>query len=162
MIDSPIHIRLQQEHFESEVQQAMLSILVSADFIKRKQLAVCGLKNLTHSQYNILRILKGKPAGYCRKEIIERMVEKAPDVTRLIDGLVSEKLAERVSSETDKRMSLTRITEKGINLLSELHEPMQLLAQDMNEIFSKHDLHVSTELCGRIITHEMKAEGEQS
>ena len=162
MIDSPIHIRLQQEHFESEVQQAMLSILVSADFIKRKQLAVCGLKNLTHSQYNILRILKVKPAGYCRKEIIERMVEKAPDVTRLIDGLVSEKLAERVSSETDKRMSLTRITEKGINLLSELHEPMQLLAQEMNEIFSKHDLHMITELCGRIITHEMKAEGEQS
>lgn len=162
MIDSPIHIRLQQEHFESEVQQAMLSILVSADFIKRKQLAVCGLKSLTHSQYNILRILKGKPAGYCRKEIIERMVEKAPDVTRLIDGLVSEKLAERVSSETDKRMSLTRITEKGINLLSELHEPMQLLAQEMNEIFSKHDLHMITELCGRIITHEMKAEGEQS
>ena len=162
MIDSPIHIRLQQEHFESEVQQAMLSILVSADFIKRKQLAVCGLKNLTHSQYNILRILKGKPAGYCRKEIIERMVEKAPDVTRLIDGLVSEKLAERVSSETDKRMSLTRITEKGINLLSELHEPMQLLAQEMNEIFSKHDLHMITELCGRIITHEMKVEGEQS
>ena len=162
MIDSPIHIRLQPEHFESEVQQAILSILVSADFIKRKQLAVCGLKNLTHSQYNILRILKGKPAGYCRKEIIERMVEKAPDVTRLIDGLVSEKLAERVSSETDKRMSLTRITEKGINLLSELHEPMQLLAQEMNEIFSKHDLHMITELCGRIITHEMKAEGEQS
>ena len=90
------------------------------------------------------------------------MVEKAPDVTRLIDGLVSEKLAERVSSETDKRMSLTRITEKGINLLSELHEPMQLLAQEMNEIFSKHDLHMITELCGRIITHEMKAEGEQS
>lgn len=162
MIDSPIHIRLQQEHFESEVQQAMLSILVSADFIKRKQLAVCGLKSLTHSQYNILRILKGKPAGYCRKEIIERMVEKAPDVTRLIDGLVSEKLAERVSSETDKRMSLTRITEKGINLLSELHEPMQLLAKEMDGIFSKKDLISIIELCGRIITHEMKAEGEQS
>lgn len=162
MIDSPIHIRLQQEHFESEVQQAMLSILVSADFIKRKQLAVCGLKNLTHSQYNILRILKGKPAGYCRKEIIERMVEKAPDVTRLIDGLVSEKLAERVSSETDKRMSLTRITEKGINLLSELHEPMQLLAKEMDGMFSKKDLISIIELCGRIITHEMKAEGEQS
>ncbi len=162
MIDSPIHIRLQQEHFESEVQQAMLSILVSADFIKRKQLAVCGLKSLTHSQYNILRILKGKPAGYCRKEIIERMVEKAPDVTRLIDGLVSEKLAERVSSETDKRMSLTRITEKGINLLSELHEPMQLLAKEMDGMFSKKDLISIIELCGRIITHEMKAEGEQS
>jgi len=161
MIDSPIHIRLKQAHFESEVQQAMLSILVSADFIKRKQLAVCGLKSLTHSQYNILRILKGNPAGYCRKEIIERMLEKAPDVTRLIDGLVLEKLAERVSSETDKRMSLTRITEKGINLLSELHGPMQTLAEEMNEMFSKQDLNLITELCGRIIIHEMKTEGEQ-
>lgn len=161
MIESPIHIRLKQDHFESEVQQAMLSILVSADFIKRKQLAVCGLKNLTHSQYNILRILKGNTAGYCRKEIIERMLEKAPDVTRLIDGLVTENMAERVSSETDKRMSLTRITEKGINLLSELHGPMQTFSQELNEIFSKHDLHMITELCGRIIIHEMKTEGEQ-
>ncbi len=54
MNDSPIHIRLKQDRFVSELQQAMLSILVSADIIKRKQLAVCGLKNLTHSQYNIL------------------------------------------------------------------------------------------------------------
>ena len=162
MIDSPIHIRLKQDRFESEVQQAMLSILVAADIIKRKQLAVCGLKNLTHSQYNILRILKGNPEGYCRKDIIERMLEKAPDVTRLIDGLVSENLAERISSVTDKRMSLTKITEKGINLLTELHEPMQAFSKEMDGMFSKKDLISIIELCGRIITHEMKAEGEQS
>jgi DNA-binding MarR family transcriptional regulator len=142
MNDSPIHIRLKQDRFVSELQQAMLSILVSADIIKR--------------------ILKGNPEGYCRKDIIERMLEKAPDVTRLIDGLVSEKLAERISSETDKRMSLTKITEKGINLLTELHEPMQAFSKEMDGMFSKKDLISIIELCGRIITHEMKAEGEQS
>ena len=163
MKDSPIHIRLKQNQFESDVQQAMLSLIVAADIIKRKQLIVCSSKSLTHSQYNILRILKGcHPQGYCRKDIIERMLEKAPDVTRLIDGLVAEEYAERIPSETDKRMSLTKITEKGINLLHELREPMQSFSKEMNQMFSVQDLESITELCGRIIAHEMKAEGVQS
>ena len=107
MNDSPIHIRLKQDRFVSELQQAMLSILVSADIIKRKQLAVCGLKNLTHSQYNILRILKGNPEGYCRKDIIERMLEKAPDVTRLIDGLVSENFVSMIIPTINPKEKIT-------------------------------------------------------
>jgi DNA-binding MarR family transcriptional regulator len=141
----------------------MLSLLVAADIIKRKQLSVCTTRELTHSQYNILRILKGcYPDGYCRKDIIERMLEKAPDVTRLIDGLVSSGNAERIPGITDKRMSLTRITEKGINLLNELREPMQSFSKEMDQMFSMQDLESITELCGRIISHEMKAEGVQS
>jgi DNA-binding MarR family transcriptional regulator len=158
---SPIHIRLKQEHFESEVQQAMLSLIVAADIVKKKQLEVCSSKSLTHSQYNILRILKGcHPEGYCRKDIIERMLEKAPDVTRLIDGLVAEKYAERIQGITDKRMSLTRITEKGIDLLKELHIPMQTFAKEMDEMYSKKELNSMIELCGRIISHDMKSQGE--
>ena len=160
MKDSPIHIRLKQERFENEVQQAMLSLIVSADIIKKKQLEVCSSKKLTHSQYNILRILKGHPGGYCRKDIIERMLEKAPDVTRLIDGLVAQGYAERVQGITDKRMSLTRITQKGIDLLDELHEPMQTFAKEMDEMYSKKELNSMIELCGRIITHDMKSQGE--
>jgi DNA-binding MarR family transcriptional regulator len=107
--------------------------------------------------------LKGcYPDGYCRKDIIERMLEKAPDVTRLIDGLVSSGNAERIPGITDKRMSLTRITEKGINLLNELREPMQSFSKEMDQMFSMQDLESITELCGRIISHEMKAEGVQS
>lgn len=161
MKESPIHIRLKQERFENEVQQAMLSLIVSADIIKKKQLEVCSSKKLTHSQYNILRILKGcHPEGYCRKDIIERMLEKAPDVTRLIDGLVAQEYAERVQGITDKRMSLTRITQKGIDLLNELHEPMQTFAKEMNEMYSKKELNSIIDLCGRIITHDMKSQGE--
>ena len=160
MNDSPIHIRLKQDRFESEVQQAMLSILVAADIIKRKQMDVCASKRLTHSQYNILRILKGHhPHGYCRKDIIERMLEKAPDVTRLIDGLVAEGFAERIPGITDKRMSLTRITQDGMDLLDELHGPMQTFAKEMDAMFSVKELNAITELCGRVITHELKNEG---
>ncbi|MFM6955907.1 MAG: MarR family winged helix-turn-helix transcriptional regulator [Ignavibacteria bacterium] len=159
MNDSPLHIRLKQERFESPVHQAMLSILVSADIIKRNQLAVCFDKELTHSQYNILRILKGTPEGFCRKEIIERMLEKAPDVTRLIDGLVARNLAERIQSPIDKRMSLTRITEEGLHLLDELHVPMQSFAKEMDAMFSEEELLTITELCGRVIAHELQIEG---
>ena len=160
MKDSPIHIRLKQNQFESDVQQAMLSLIVAADIIKRKQLIVCSSKCLTHSQYNILRILKGcHPQGYCRKDIIERMLEKAPDVTRLIDGLVAENYAERIPSEIDKRMSLTRITQEGLHLLDELHVPMQSFAKEMDAMYSEEELHTITELCGRVIAHELQIEG---
>lgn len=155
MKESPLHIRLKQKKFESEIQQAMLSIVVAADIIKRKQFKVCESKKLTHSQYNILRILKGNPEGYCRKEIMERMLEKAPDATRLIDGLVAYHLAERIISKQDKRMSLTRITEKGIALLQDLHEPMQSFAKELNVMYSKTDVKNISELCGRIISVEL-------
>ena len=156
MEDSPLHIRLKQKRFESEIQQAILSILVAADIIKRRQLTVCVSKRLTHSQYNILRILKGNPEGYSRKEIIERMLEKAPDATRLIDGLVAEGMAERITSKVDKRISLTRITEKGKKTLIELHEPMQTFSKELDALYNKTELTKLADLCGRIIAHEMK------
>ena len=153
---SPLHSRLKQKRFESEIQQAMLSILVAADIIKRKQLSVCVSRDLTHSQYNILRILRGNPDGYSRKEIIERMLEKAPDATRLIDGLVAQGMAERITSKVDKRVSLTRITEKGKKTLIALHEPMQTFSKELDALYNKTELTKLADLCGRIIAHEMK------
>lgn len=162
MKQSPIHNRLKQKQFQTATQQAMLSMLVAADIIKRKQSEVCASKNLTHSQYNILRILKGcHPNGYCRKEIIERMLEKAPDVTRLIDGLVTDGKAERIQSETDKRMSLTKITEDGIALLDELHQPMQEFSTELDKLYSNKELVELSALCERIIALDIKPEGDK-
>lgn len=161
MIESPIHIRLKQQHFESDQQQAMLSLLVAAEIIKKKQIEVCSTKNITHSQYNILRILKGcHPEGYCRKDIIERMLEKAPDVTRLINGLVQAEYAERDAGLVDKRMSLTKITQKGLDLLDELHEPMQAYSKELHTLFSKEDLTRIIELCGKIISHDLESQNK--
>ena len=76
---------------------------------------------ITGSQYNVLRILKGVyPGGHPRCEIASRMIERAPDITRLIDRLEKQKLVERDRSDKDRRMSVTKITQKGLNVVNEL------------------------------------------
>jgi DNA-binding MarR family transcriptional regulator len=76
---------------------------------------------ITGSQYNVLRILKGVyPDGHARCAIATRMIERASDITRIIDRLEKQELVERDRNEEDRRMSITRITKKGISLVDEI------------------------------------------
>jgi DNA-binding MarR family transcriptional regulator len=69
----------------------------------------------------VLRILRGAyPNGHSRCEVIERMVDRAPDVTRLIDRLERQGLVARERSSNDRRLSITRITGKGLELLERM------------------------------------------
>ena len=62
---------------------------------------------LTFSYYNVLRILRGaSDEGYPRCDIIERMIDPAPDVTRLIDQLINKGWVSRARSLEDRRVSL--------------------------------------------------------
>jgi DNA-binding MarR family transcriptional regulator len=126
--------RLKQSNFESSEQEAILNILVSSNHIKGRVDSACSKSGITVSQYNVLRILKGKyPDGYARFDIIGRMIDPAPDVTRLIDRLIKQGLVERFTSDTDRRLSMARITKKGIELL-DLIKPQ---IDDINEIITK-------------------------
>lgn len=80
---------------------------------------------ITPTQYNVLRILRGAgPEGLCRNDIRGRLVAQVPDVTRLLDRLVSSQLVERERSSTDRRLVSTRITSAGLALLARLDEPV--------------------------------------
>ena len=106
--------RIQQQRFESPAVEAMLNLLVAADFMARKTDEVCASFQVTRSQFNVLRILKGAhPDGHARCDIIRRMVEQSPDITRLVDRLESQGLAIRDRSGEDRRLSITRITPAG-------------------------------------------------
>ena len=77
--------------------------------------------NVTETQYNVLRILKGVyPSGHARCEIASRMIERASDVTRIIDRLEKQGLAERDRTNKDRRISITRITKKGIKIVDDI------------------------------------------
>ena len=77
--------------------------------------------NITETQYNVLRILKGAyPEGHARCEIASRMIERASDVTRIIDRLEKQGLVERDRTSEDRRISITRITDKGIKIVEEI------------------------------------------
>ena len=88
--------RLKQTKFESAEQEVILNILVASNHIKSIVETACSNFGISLSQFNVLRILNGKyPEGYPRCDIISRMIEPAPDVTRLIDRLIKRKLVER-------------------------------------------------------------------
>lgn len=111
-------IRLQQSKPFSAQTDAMLNILVAADYFRQIGGEICGSEGINFTQYNILRILNGAyPDGHPRCEIRVRLIERGSDVTRHIDKLVANGLAVRVRSDVDKRWSLTKITPKGMEML---------------------------------------------
>ncbi len=104
--------------FKNEVHKAGLNILYTAWWLKTimsRQLKEFGL---THEQFNVLRILKGKyPEQICVKEIACRMIEKNSNVPRIIDRLEVKKLVKRNVSLADKRETVVTLTNAGINML---------------------------------------------
>lgn len=123
--------RLHQIKFESPVQEAVLNLMVAAGHVRDRIDRVCEDHALTHGQYNVLRILRGAPEGHARCEIARRLIERAPDVTRLIDRLQRQGLVERARSEEDRRLSLTRITKKGLKVLDTMQPAVDAAFQEI-------------------------------
>jgi DNA-binding MarR family transcriptional regulator len=80
---------------------------------------------LTMTQYNVLRILRGAgESGLCRNEVGARMIAPVPDATRLIDRLIAAGYAQKHKNIDDKRYTTTRITDKGLELLAQMDQPI--------------------------------------
>ena len=112
----------------------MLNLIVAADYVCMRLERVCAEFGITRPQYNVLRILRGvHPGGHPRAEIAARLLASAPDVTRLVDRLQAQGLVERDRVEEDRRLSIARITKKGLRLL----EQMQPHISEEHERFSR-------------------------
>ncbi|PSR01913.1 MAG: MarR family transcriptional regulator, partial [Bacteroidetes bacterium SW_8_64_56] len=99
----------------------MLNLFVAAAHVRRRVERVCRKYDLQFSHHNVLRILRGvHPNGHPRSEIVERMLDPSPDVTRLIDKLVDRGLVRRSTSEEDRRMTMHTITDEGLDLLNDM------------------------------------------
>ena len=82
--------------------------------------------NLSATQYNILRVLRGAGEnGLACREIGCRLITRDPDITRLLDRLESRGLIARAREAQDRRVVKTRITADGLRLLKELDQPVQ-------------------------------------
>lgn len=143
--------RLKQSQFESDTQEATLNILVTANYLRQYMNAICAEFDITHTQYNVLRILKGvHPNGHPRSEIICRMIEQAPDVTRLIDRLEKQGLVERIRTDQDRRLSIARITQKGITLLQNMHKYVDRFDRVIGDRLTQEECRELSRLCERI------------
>ena len=82
--------------------------------------------NLSFSQYNVLRVLRGAgDTGLPCGEISERMVRRDPDLTRLLDRLEARRLISRARGTADRRVVLASITDEGRQLLAELADSIR-------------------------------------
>lgn len=109
----------------SPEEAAFLDLLRTCDLLSRGPAQLLKSQDLSPTQYNVLRILRGAPEGLPCGEIANRMITKDPDVTRLLDRLEKRELILRCRETKDRRLVMARITPDGMKLLAHLDEPVQ-------------------------------------
>ena len=114
----------------SREESAFVDLLRTCDLLSRRLALVLKGADLSPTQYNVLRILRGAPEGLACGEIAGRMITRDPDVTRLLDRLEKRGLIARSRESKDRRMVLTRITPEGLTALAELDQPIQDLHRE--------------------------------
>jgi DNA-binding MarR family transcriptional regulator len=115
----------QRRPFRSPGHEAVVSLLLTADRLRRELAGVVEPHGLTLQQYNVLRILRGAGAkGLPTLDIAERMIEQAPGITRLLDRLEKKSLVKRERCPQDRRQVTVVIATSGLRLLGGLDEAM--------------------------------------
>lgn len=105
---------------------AFLDLLRTCDLLSRGPAQFLKSEDLSPTQYNVLRILRGAPpTGLPCGEIGSRMITRDPDITRLLDRLEKRELISRCRETKDRRMVVARITPQGLKVLARLDEPVQ-------------------------------------
>lgn len=158
-----IRSRVAQPSFKTPLQEAMVGLLVAAGHLERRLEEVCEDHGLTHEQYNVLRILRGAhPEGHPRYAIAERLIHRAADVTRLLDRLERGGLVRRVRSDEDRRLSVARITPRGMRLLRRVDPRIAAAQEDFARRLTKWDVGDLVRISNRLLAAVNEEEGQAS
>ena len=140
----PPSIRLeikQSKPFRTRSQEAYLALIRTADDAKRRIASTLEPAGITLQQYNVLRILRGaRPHGLPTLAIGERMVERTPGVTRLIDRMEAKGWVTRERCTEDRRRVWCRITTEGLDLLHPLDEPVNAIDDSLFDALDENEL----------------------
>jgi len=139
------------------------SILLSTvDRVRGAFEKVCAPFDITAQQYNVLRILRGaEPEGLPTLTIAERVIEKTPGITRMIDRLEAKGLVEREIRPHDRRRVYCRITKRGLELLGLLDEPVNEFNQRAFGVLTDGEIKKLVALLVKIRDSHEKAAGNQ-
>jgi DNA-binding MarR family transcriptional regulator len=106
--------------FGSEKIKAFLNIKYTASWLHNKEVIFLKPFGVSPQQYNILRILRGAKKAVKVQLVKERMIDKSPNITRLMDKLLEKKLIERYRCKDDRRVVFVNITQLGLLLLTKI------------------------------------------
>lgn len=124
-----------QSTFSSEAQKATINILYTAAWINQMQTQFFKPYGITAAQYNVLRILKGQyPNPTTVAEIINRMIDKSSNASRIIDRLEKKRLVTRTTCKKDRRQVDVKITIDGLTLIDKIAPELGKIENDFNKL----------------------------
>ncbi len=126
--------RLKQPRFVSPAQESMLGVMVTNSWFMGELTAAMAPFGITPSQYNVLRILRGShPEALTCSEVGVRLIDRTPDVTRLLGRLEKNGLVTRERASYDRRVVEVRITEKGLELLGSMDDNVDRITERLTD-----------------------------
>ncbi|MEX1188675.1 MAG: MarR family transcriptional regulator [Bacteroidia bacterium] len=112
---------IKQRKFKSEHQKAGINLMFTVREMEHKHFQILKKFGVTPPQFNILRILRGQyPKATTVNDLIDRMIDKASNASRIVEKLRAKAMVERKTSELDRRAVDVAITQKGLELLRQI------------------------------------------
>ena len=115
-----------QSKFPNNKVKALINLKYTANWLCSKENDFFKPYGISPQQFNILRILRGAKKAIKVQVIKDRMIERAPNATRLMDKLNDKKLIERIRCEHDRRVVYINISKQGLELLSTIDASLKL------------------------------------
>ena len=113
-------------NFDSLEQEVFLNLWRTYDRLRILEDALFAEFELTAQQYNVLRLLRAeRPQSLQTLNLAQRLISRAPDITRMLDHLEKHDLIERQRLPENRRVVLVSITADGLLLLDRINEPLR-------------------------------------
>jgi DNA-binding MarR family transcriptional regulator len=149
-----------REPFDSPEEEAILNILRTSDWISNRLGRLFRDYDLTSSQYNVLRILRGEGEPMPSLEIADRLIQIVPAITGLIDRLEQQGLVARRRCKEDRRVVYVGIVEKGLRVLKQLDGPLGALQRELIGHLNRKELKELSQLTCRARQESKEARTE--
>lgn len=115
----------QTRPFASTADEGIVTLLRTADAVRRALAEVVAPHGITLQQYNVLRILRGAgPEGLPTLDVADRMIETTPGITRLLGRLERKGMVRRRRCPEDHRRVLCFATPEALRTLGALDHPV--------------------------------------
>jgi DNA-binding MarR family transcriptional regulator len=139
-----IEDEIKQRTFQDDYQKAYINLVFTAGWLQLQQGAMFKDYNLTSPQFNILRILRGQhPKPSTVNMLIERMLDKTSNASRIVDKLETKELVTRKVCPSNRRAVDIRITDKGLALLAQLDEVINSQHLGLNNLSTEEAAQLS-------------------
>lgn len=142
---------IKQKKFRSNHVMMLINLLYTNNWIRDNQNDLFAAYDIKVQHFNILRILKGRyPDVATPGEIKEVMIDKAPDLTRLIDKLTKLALVERYTCKENRRNVNIKITNEGISLLNNVLKDMRPFEKKLESKISSDEAALLSSLLDKL------------